>query len=415
MSREFVISVQRLSKCYQIYERPEDRLKQSLWRGRKDFYREFWALHDVSFEVRKGEAIGIIGRNGSGKSTLLQLIAGTLSPTAGSVEVSGRAAALLELGSGFNPDFSGRENVYLNGAILGLTREEIDRRYEEIINFADIGNFIDQPVKTYSSGMMVRLAFAVSVCIEPDILIVDEALAVGDIGFQLKCMERLDQLTRSGTTLLFVSHDIATVKTFCQRAIYLANGRVKAVGSASDVAELYMLDVKDGQKRALTPGHGITAKTALGGDKAFAFGTAQGQIARAYFSDTGGRQSTYATGDRVEVIVDVEFDASVRHPSVSLIICDHRMIELAGRYIKLAKRPDHTGITKSTLAFAFSAELNAGHYFVMLRLEERIADNNQIPVDKQVGALSFSVVRPAQAHFIGMVRLPIEATDNFSQ
>lgn len=404
-----VIRVQDLSKCYQIYDRPQDRLKQSLWRGRKRFYREFWALKNVSFEVKKSEAVGIIGRNGSGKSTLLQLIAGTLTPTSGSIEVHGRVAALLELGSGFNPDFTGRENVYMNGAILGLRREEIDRRFDAIADFADIGDFIDQPTKTYSSGMLMRLAFSVSVNVDPDVLIVDEALAVGDMAFQYKCMERLERLTKSGTTLLFVSHDIGAVKAFCHRAVYLSRGEVRAAGPASDMAELYMMDLKDEHKRTLADGSSVALKTPLGKDKAIAFGTDQGRVVRAVFSDTGSAQSAFATGDPIEVEVEVEHDATMSNPAVSIILCDYRMIELSGRYYAIAKNPDDRGITKSVVRFSFRADFNSGNYFVTIRLEERISDSNLIPVDKQVGALSFNVIRPPKLHFIGMAHLPIEA------
>lgn len=220
-----VIRVNDLGKCYQIYDRPQDRLWQSLWRGRKTFFREFWALRAVSFAVKKGETVGIIGRNGSGKSTLLHLIAGTLSPSTGELAVNGRIAALLELGSGFNPEFTGRENVYMNAAILGLNHDEIDRRFDEIAAFADIGDFIEQPVKTYSSGMMIRLAFAVSVCVDPEILIVDEALAVGDELFQRKCYGRIQSLQQNGTAILFVSHAAGAILELCSRAILLDSGQ----------------------------------------------------------------------------------------------------------------------------------------------------------------------------------------------
>jgi len=218
------IEARHLGKCYHIYDRPVDRLKQSFWRSRKRFYREFWALRDLSFSMEKGESLGIIGRNGSGKSTLLQLICKTLTPTMGNVQVSGRVAALLELGSGFNPEFSGRENVYVNGVILGLTRREVDARFEEIADFADIGDFMDQPVKIYSSGMMVRLAFAVQTVVEPDLLVIDEALSVGDFFFAQKCAQRMRRLRDQGTTLLFVSHDMASVRDLCERAILLHKG-----------------------------------------------------------------------------------------------------------------------------------------------------------------------------------------------
>jgi lipopolysaccharide transport system ATP-binding protein len=246
-SDNLAVRVQDLSKCYEIYDRPQDRLKQSihprlqrlLGREPKTYYREFWALKDVSFEVNKGEAVGIIGRNGAGKSTLLQLICGTLNPTSGSVEVEGTVAALLELGSGFNPEFTGRENVYLNAAMLGLTQEKIDDRFDEIAAFADIGDFLDQPTKTYSSGMLMRLAFAVNTCVEPEILIVDEALGVGDAPFQSKCFKRLRQLIADGTSVLFVSHDISTVSSICSQALWLKNGRTELWGEAKKVAKDY--------------------------------------------------------------------------------------------------------------------------------------------------------------------------------
>ncbi len=232
-SNDVVIKVVGLSKCYNIYDKPFDRLKQSLmprlYRAMRKpsplYYREFWALRDVNFSVKKGETIGIIGRNGSGKSTLLQLICGTLTPTSGYIEAHGRITALLELGSGFNPEFTGRENVFLNGAILGLQRDEIETRFDDIAAFADIGDFIEQPVKFYSSGMMVRLAFAVQAMVDPDILIVDEALAVGDERFQRKCFRRLEELRERGSSILFVSHAGQQIVELCDRALLLEQGK----------------------------------------------------------------------------------------------------------------------------------------------------------------------------------------------
>lgn len=246
-SDNIAISVNNISKCYQVYDTPRDRLKQFvlprlqrfLGKPQKQYFRQFWALQNISFEAKKGEAVGIIGRNGSGKSTLLQIITGTLTPTAGNVLTNGRIAALLELGSGFNPDFTGRENVYLNGALLGLTSEQIDKRFDAIALFADIGEYLDQPVKTYSSGMLVRLAFAVQVQVEPDILIVDEALAVGDALFQKRCFQKIEELISRGTTLLFVSHDQETVRTLTNRALLLKSGQSKAWGLSSEVVLEY--------------------------------------------------------------------------------------------------------------------------------------------------------------------------------
>jgi lipopolysaccharide transport system ATP-binding protein len=242
------ISVRHLSKCYQIYNRPQDRLKQAILprlsraipgRTVPVFYREFWALRDVSLDVAPGEAVGIIGRNGAGKSTLLQIIAGTLTPTGGEVQVFGRVAALLELGSGFNPDFTGRENVYLSASLLGMSSQQIDAKFDEIAAFADIDEFIEQPVKTYSSGMVVRLAFSVQAVLEPDILIVDEALAVGDAKFQKKCYERLDRFRNRGGTILFVTHDIGAIVQLCSRAIALERGEIMSDGDPRLVSREY--------------------------------------------------------------------------------------------------------------------------------------------------------------------------------
>jgi len=247
MSSEIAIKVENLSKCYQIYDQPRDRLKQFLLpRLRrlaglppKQYYREFWALKDVLFEVKKGETVGIIGRNGSGKSTLLQMICGTLSPTTGTIITNGRIAALLELGSGFNPEFTGRENVYMNASVLGLSKDEIDAKFDDIAAFADIGEFIEQPVKTYSSGMMVRLAFAVIAHVDADILVIDEALAVGDAFFTQKCMRFLRGFMKEGT-VLFVSHDTASVRSLCNRAIWIDKGTIIDCGSPKDVCERYL-------------------------------------------------------------------------------------------------------------------------------------------------------------------------------
>ncbi|MEQ1636898.1 MAG: ABC transporter ATP-binding protein [Methylococcales bacterium] len=237
---DIAIRVQGLSKCYQIYDKPHQRLLQGFLGSKKQYYKEFWALKDVSFEIKKGETVGIIGRNGSGKSTLLQIICGTLTPTGGAVETYGRIAALLELGSGFNPEFTGRENVYMNAAVLGLTQDEIDARYDAIVAFADIGDFIGQPVKTYSSGMIVRLAFAVQSQVDPEILIVDEALAVGDAKFQAKCFERLKQLKNNGTSILLVTHSSEQIVTHCSHAILLNEGKQLYSGNPRNVVNRYM-------------------------------------------------------------------------------------------------------------------------------------------------------------------------------
>jgi lipopolysaccharide transport system ATP-binding protein len=238
-SDDAVIEVRGLGKCYQLYDKPAHRMLQSLIGGRRRFYREFWALREVEFEVRRGETLGIIGRNGAGKSTLLQLIAGTLKPTQGSASIGGRVAALLELGSGFNPEFTGRQNVYLNASILGLSRNEVDARIDDILAYAEIGDFVDQPVRSYSTGMVMRLAFAVVAHVDADVLIIDEALAVGDAFFMQKCMRFLREFRKRGT-MLFVSHDGGAVTSLCDRAIWLEHGRVQHIGDARTVMEAYL-------------------------------------------------------------------------------------------------------------------------------------------------------------------------------
>lgn len=236
---EYAIEVNGLGKCYQIYDKPSDRLKQMLVRGRKQYYKEFWALKDVSFKIKKGETVGIIGRNGSGKSTLLQMICGTLNTTVGEVKVNGRVAALLELGAGFNPEFSGVENVYMAASLYGLSKEEVDQRFDAIATFAEIGDHIHQPVKTYSSGMYVRLAFAVIAHVDADILVIDEALAVGDAFFTQKCMRFLRNFMKKGT-VLFVSHDTASIKNLCNYAVWIEKGLVIQEGTPKEVCEFYL-------------------------------------------------------------------------------------------------------------------------------------------------------------------------------
>jgi lipopolysaccharide transport system ATP-binding protein len=234
------VEFQNVSKSYAIYDSPGDRLRELLSPRRKKRHRDFWALRGVSFEVRRGEAFCIVGENGSGKSTLLQIIAGILQPSSGAVAVNGRVSALLELGAGFNPEFTGRDNVFLNGSILGLTTRQIERRYREIESFAEIGDFINQPVKTYSSGMVVRLAFAVAINVDPEILLVDEALAVGDIYFRQRCMRKVHELRSKGVTILFVSHATADVKAIGDRALWLKEGRLMEIGNTDRVVAKYL-------------------------------------------------------------------------------------------------------------------------------------------------------------------------------
>lgn len=423
MPIDLVIGVNAVSKIFPIFAKPRDRLKQFILPRLQSaigltparYYREFHAVRSVSMEVRRGEAWGIIGRNGSGKSTLLQMIAGTLSPTTGSIETSGRVAALLELGSGFNPEFTGRENVYLNGSILGLDPRAIDARMTEILNFADIGEFIDRPLKTYSSGMAVRLAFAVAVCIEPEVLIVDEALAVGDAGFQFKCLGRIRQMRERGMTLLLVSHDLGMVKTFCDHALYLRAGAVVLSGPPEKVGEAYLQDLRAEQRRSSgAPGDPVLGKSALPGAAA-AFGTRQGHIISAVFMPTGTHREMVETGSAVTLRVEFECDATVTRPRLTLALMDRRHVVVAGKNAPVSIQEegyeDAGPMRRWQTTFSFAAHLGDGTYFVTLVLEDG-RDGGEVEwllVDKQAAALTLEVHHSGRPGFIGLFDIGIAA------
>jgi lipopolysaccharide transport system ATP-binding protein len=344
-SDDVVIRVDNVGKCYHLYEHPRDRLLQMavprfdrlLGRQPRCYFREFWALRGVSFEARRGESLGIIGRNGSGKSTLLQIVTGTLTPTTGSAATKGLLAALLELGSGFNPEFTGRENVFLNGTLLGFSRAEIADRFDDIASFADIGEFLDQPVKTYSSGMFVRLAFAVQVQLEPDILVVDEALAVGDALFQKRCFERMEQLLSNGTTLLFVSHDQEQIRTLTHRALLLREGRVAAFGTSSEVlleyrrqlhedesAHLRRLSLRKAISASGSDGTGradSTDKSRKDGADTRSFGSLEAEVLDVQvFDGTGSPAGMFYPGDKIRVEVKCRALRTLGQLNVSLRI-----------------------------------------------------------------------------------------------
>lgn len=329
------ISVRNLTKQYLLYDRPVDRLKQLLARGRKRYYREFNALTAVSFEVTQGQTVGIIGQNGSGKSTLLQLICGTLQPTSGEISVNGRIAALLELGAGFNPEFTGRENVMMQGAIMGLTRVEMVNKLPAIEAFAEIGEFIDRPVKTYSSGMFVRLAFATAVHVEPDILVVDEALAVGDVAFQHKCMARMRDFMQRGT-VLFVSHDIASVTSLCSEVIWLEHGSIREIGNPKTVTEHYLARMYEEINRAEKTRPAPTekgrsrARSATLEDlfnlekrRTESFGTGGGEITGIAIYDEGGCPvGEIQAGQRIRVQLTARARDGIQHPIIGLSFKD---------------------------------------------------------------------------------------------
>lgn len=323
MRSDVAVTADRLTKTYRIFDHPGDRIKQAFTLGRKSFHRGFTALEDVSFEIGKGETVGIIGRNGSGKSTLLQLVCGILKPTSGKVEVDGRIAALLELGSGFNPEFTGRENVYFQGAILGLQKSEMADRFDDIAAFAGIGEFIDQPVRTYSSGMFVRLAFSVAVHVDPKILVVDEALAVGDADFQAKCFQRIKAFQKSGGSILLVTHSLEQVGHFCDRALLLERGKLVADGTASQTLTTY------GER---TSGTGRRMESAAGARDTFSshpcykegetrWGDRAATITGICLTQEGVKDpATFHAGLETELTLTVEFHTDVEKPIYGLTV-----------------------------------------------------------------------------------------------
>lgn len=354
MSSDLAISIKNISKMYQIYDRPHDRLKQSLWRGRKQFYREFWALKDVSFELRKGETIGIVGRNGSGKSTLLQIIAGTLTPSTGEVQVDGRVAALLELGSGFNPEFTGRENVIMSGAIMGLSSKEIQERMSLIEQFAEIGEFIDQPIKVYSSGMLVRLAFACAINVNPDILVIDEALAVGDMQFQLKCIDKMKSIKKQGKTILFVSHDTYSVRNFCDQAIWMMNGKIHLRGDVNTVIERYEDFMKIGLESKETPEiPAVGKKNVITIEKV------------AFFDTNGNKKKAFHFGEPVTVVVDYTLHSYMEGVVGGVALFDKQNTYVCGLNTKLDCQtlPSKPGKYQLILSYD-DMSLLPGTYFV---------------------------------------------------
>lgn len=369
MPASLAIKAEKLSKCYHLYRQPVDRLKQMLFLGRRSFAKEFWALQGVDFEVARGEVVGVIGRNGAGKSTLLQLICGTLRPTGGSLQVQGRIAALLELGAGFNPDFSGRENVYLNASILGLSQAEIDVRYDDIVEFSGIGDFIDQPVKTYSSGMYVRLAFAVATSVDPDILIVDEALSVGDGDFARKSFDRIMALKDAGKTILFCSHSTYQIEAICNRAIWLNEGRVEMFDQPAAVISAYnaYLASLDAARHALRGPESV--EVAL---PAAPTGSGRLLAVEAEVDGVRGNKAVVATSKVSELRLYVSFSVGLDlpNPSVAVVIdtADGRGVSSMSTFhdeVILAR--DNNGIGSICLSFS-KLPLMKGDYSISVFL-----------------------------------------------
>lgn len=376
-SEDFTIRVEGLGKRYEIYKQPADRLKQMILPKvqhlagirRREYFKEFWALRDVNLEVRRGETVGVIGRNGSGKSTLLQMICGTLHPTLGQIKVHGRIAALLELGAGFNAEFTGRENVFLSGLLYGIPEEELKKRYQSIVDFADIGDFIDQPVKTYSSGMYVRLAFAIITHVDADTLVVDEALSVGDVRFTQKCMRFLRDFQSRGT-LLFVSHDAGAVINLCQRAIWLDHGSMVVDGDARDVVERYLAE-QHAADRAES-GQSITVKSAPVGARAH---TAEDHVP---FDVPDVRRDLVGNGTVLNLIQVFEFDPAhigSEFGAGGAQITDVRLLDAAGAQLKLTMGGEITDLVIDAVAVQSLVSPIFGFY-VKDRLGQQLFGDN---------------------------------------
>ncbi|HVF43959.1 MAG TPA: ABC transporter ATP-binding protein [Pyrinomonadaceae bacterium] len=409
------LCVENVSKQYRIYARPGDRLAESLTRGRLKRHREFWALRDISFEVEAGTTTGVIGPNGCGKSTLLQVIAGTLEPTTGSVWREGRVAALLELGAGFDPEFTGAENVYMNAALMGLSRRETERLFPDIERFAEIGQFMHQPVKTYSSGMFVRLAFAVASNVEPDILIIDEALAVGDAVFQHRCLRRIKEIQERGATVLFVSHDAAAVRALCSRAILLGAGRVLNDGPPSEVLNHYQKIVMEREQayeeESAKPEEGEEASnegealTPLRYDYRHGDGTAE--IIGAELLDASRRQAgVVESGTPLTLRVRARFNRDTDDAVVGFLFNDSRGVHAYGTNTK-EQRTDLGQIRRGEVievSFAFDCWLGLDQFSVSLAVHSRAG----VSYDWLDGALFFRVTSPVLIE--GVANLNASAT-----
>ncbi len=419
-----LLSARGVGKMYRIYSRPVDRLKQTLFAGTRNFYREFWALRGVDLDLGRGESVGIIGRNGSGKSTLLQILAGVLQPTTGRVRVSGRVGALLELGSGFNPEFTGRENVLLQGALLGFSRRQVLDRIDAIADFADIGDFFDQPVKTYSSGMFVRLAFAVHAQMEPDLLIVDEALAVGDEKFQRKCFARLEQLQCRGASILLVTHSTAFIEKYCERAMLLHAGEVHAAGPSKDVINHYhallyadeeaYLRYRNQQARAAAapslpaPEGGVPAAAEVGEPAALT--TDRARIEDVWIHDASGcSRELFTAGDAVEIGMVLRINDHVPRVQAGLRVRTVEGVEVFGTssaYLDRCIAPARPG---ECYRITFRTRLNlcTGTYFISLAAAEALIDGSMVYLDKRADILMIKV-REHPVTASGIARLPVE-------
>ena len=434
MSSENVIEINSISKCYFLYNKPQDRLKQMIFRGRRKYYTEFWALNNLSFNVKKGECLGIIGRNGAGMSTLLQIISGIITPTSGSINIKGKVAALLELGTGFNPEFTGKENVFLNGSILGLSQDEITALYDDILAFADIGDFINQPVKTYSSGMLVRLAFAVAVHVDPEILIIDEALSVGDAKFQAKCFRKFQDFRDQKKTILFVTHATEQIVRHCDYAMLIEGGTLKEQGDPLDVTNKYLSLIFDTKPSEKNKKNGDSASQKTSAEKK----QETDDILKVFLEDKssndnclsrpGYNKSEHRWGDRNAEIIDymlcdetkwhinhfnsgakadiyfkVKFNQDIAKPVYGLTVKTPDGITVYGSNSNdlsnsLLAKPQKSGDIIA-VKFSLNLNLNAGHFLVSLGVAEETNDN-LTPLDRRYDLIEIYVTHEQKIYGI---------------
>lgn len=416
---EYALSVRNISKTYQIFERPQDRFKQFLFKKRA-YYKKFNALKKINFSVKKGETVGIVGRNGSGKSTLLQIIAGTLAPTTGHIEINGRVAALLELGSGFNPEYTGRENVYLNASILGLAREEIERKIPEILQFADIGDFIDQPVKTYSSGMYVRLAFAVSINVDPDILIVDEALAVGDARFQLKCFEKIKSLKEDGKTILVVSHDMQTVRQICDTVVLIDRGTLLNIGTPNDIinefTKVLFSDVAEAVTREEVQSEGEFkgADSSVGSEKEYRYGSFEGKIKNIYLPNEYNENIkvlTITSGEKIKIGYRAEAYKDISTPIFAMTVKTVKGFDVYGTNSYFQNHVFQPMKENETRVVYFEQDLDLlpGDYFISFGFVE-LVNGEVVPLDRRYDVIEMKVLSKLNDRSYGVANLNSKIT-----
>ncbi|PKM47903.1 MAG: ABC transporter ATP-binding protein [Firmicutes bacterium HGW-Firmicutes-8] len=420
MDKDIAIKAENVSKVYKLYDKPLDRLKESINPFGKKYHKEFYALNDVSFEVKKGETVGIIGKNGSGKSTLLEIITGVLTPTSGTINVKGKVSALLELGAGFNPELTGIENIYLNGTIMGYSKDEIDKRLKNILSFADIGEFVYQPVKMYSSGMFVRLAFAVAVNVEPNILIVDEALAVGDGKFQLKCFERIKSLQEAGTTILIVSHDLQSIRQFCDFAFLIDKGVLLEIGAPNIIVNHYIRILFSSEDIELPEVPNKKNENKVGSTegnelKEYRYGTQDGIIE--YFEVLNNDLKparAVTTCDEVVMRMIVTAKKPIEKPIYAMTIKTIKGLEVYGTNSYFQAIPFNALKLGDSIEVTFRQRLALmpGNYYISFGFVELNSDNI-VPLDRRYDAVEVKVLPEGHDRSFGLANLTSEININY--